>query len=151
MIRVRDRSSNASLTFEITGLYAQRQLSGPAASYWELDSVPASGSATAGGFTTYGPLVVAPSAFSPKLAAAVSPGQLAVGTGTWVAQPDMSRFSDADLSAIPADVSALTSRGFKFRRPELCTAHHQPADRARRHRQQPGRREVAARDQRHCS
>jgi FtsX-like permease family len=72
--------------------------------------VPASGSVTAGGFTTYGPLIVAPSAFATGLAAtSVSPGQLAVATGTWVAQPDMSRISYSDLSAISARVNALTS------------------------------------------
>jgi len=110
VIRLRDRSTNEPLTFEITGLYAQRQLSGPAASYWQLNNVPASGSTTASGFTTFGPLVVAPSVFSGRLArTSVAPGELAVATGTWVVQPDMSRFTDADLSAIPADVSALTS------------------------------------------
>jgi hypothetical protein len=109
-IKLRDRSSNGSLTFEITGLYAQRQLSGAAASYWQLDNVPASGATTASGFTTYGPLVVAPSAFARRLAAAsVSPGHLAVATGTWVAQPDMARISDADLNTIPGVVSTLTS------------------------------------------
>lgn len=56
-IKLRDRSSNASLTFEITGLFAERQLSGPAASYWGLNTLPASGSSTASGFVTYGPLV----------------------------------------------------------------------------------------------
>jgi FtsX-like permease family len=110
IIRLQDRSSNESLTFDITGLYAQRQLSGPAASYWQLNGVPASGSVTTSGFTTYGPLVVAPSAFSTELAAAsVSPGQLAVATGTWVAQPDLSHISYTDLSSISAGVSALTS------------------------------------------
>jgi hypothetical protein len=109
-IRLRDRSSNELVTFKISGLYAQRQLSGPAASYWQLNTVPASGSVTASGFTTYGPLVVAQSAFSLQLAAAsASSGQLAVATGTWVAQPDMSRFSYADLSTVSADVSSLTS------------------------------------------
>ena len=94
----------------ITGLFAQRQLSGAAASYWQLNTVPASGSSTASGFITYGPLVVAPSAFSPELAAAsVSPGQLAVATGTWVAQPDMSRLPDGNLPAISASVTALMS------------------------------------------
>ena len=107
-VKLRDRSSNTSLTFVITGLFAQRQLSGAAASYWQLNTVPASGSSTASGFITYGPLVVAPSAFSPKLAS-VSPGQLAVATGTWVAQPDMSRLPDGNLPAISASVTALTS------------------------------------------
>ena len=110
VLRLRDRTSNAPVTFEITGLYAQQQLSGPAAAYWQLNSVPASGSATAGGFTTYGPLVVAPQVFPSQLAAtSVTPGHLAAATGTWVAQPDMTRFTDAILSTTSARVSALSS------------------------------------------
>ncbi len=109
-IRLRDRSSNAALSFRVTGLYAERQLTGTAASYWQLNSVPASGSATAGGFITYGPLAVAASAFAQRLAAAsAAASQLAPSTGTWVAQPAMSRFTTADLSKIPANVSALTA------------------------------------------
>jgi len=107
-LRLRDRASNALLAFTITGLFAQRQLSGPAASYWELNSVPASGSASVGGFTTYGPLLVSPSAFG-------SP--LAVSSGTWVAQPDMADFTDTDLSAVSADVTAL--QGFVTNSAEL--------------------------------
>ncbi len=98
VLHVVDRSSDASLTFLITGLFAERQTSGSAASYWQLNSVPAGGSATASGFTTYGPLVVSPSAF---------PGQLAVGTGTWVAQPDMADFTASHLSAISASAGVI--------------------------------------------
>jgi ABC-type antimicrobial peptide transport system permease subunit len=111
-IRLQDRSSNKLVTFEITGLYAQRQLSGPAASYWQLNDIPASGSTTESGFNTYGPLVVAPTAFSSQLAAtAAAPDQLNVATGTWVAQPNMSRFSSTGLSTISASVGALIVSG----------------------------------------
>ena len=102
VLHVVDRSSDASLTFLLTGLYAERQALGSAASYWQLNSVPASGSATASGFTTYGPLVVSPSAF---------PGQLAVGTGTWVAQPDMADFTAGHLSAISASAGVIGASG----------------------------------------
>jgi hypothetical protein len=102
VLHVVDRSSDASLTFLLTGLYAERQTSGSAASYWQLNSVPASGSTTASGFTTYGPLVVSPSAF---------PGQLAVGTGTWVAQPDMADFTADHLSAISASAGVIGATG----------------------------------------
>ena len=98
VLHVVDRSSDASLTFEITGLYAERQTTGSSSSYWQLNSVPASGSTTASGFTTYGPLVVSPSAF---------PGQLTVGTGTWVAQPDMADFTASHLSAISASAGVI--------------------------------------------
>jgi hypothetical protein len=100
VLRVEDRTLNTRLAFAVTGLYAQRQLPGPAASYWQLNSVPASGSITASGFITYGPLVVPPSAF---------PGQLTPATGSWVDQPDMGAFSDTQLSAVSASVMALES------------------------------------------
>ena len=102
VLHVVDRDSDTSLAFRLTGLYAERQTPASAASYWQLNSIPASGAATASGFTTYGPLVVSPSAF---------PGQLAVGTGTWVAQPDMADFNPSDLSAISAHAGSLGSSG----------------------------------------
>ncbi len=46
VLQVRDRNSNAALTFKITGLYAERRTPASAASYWQLNSIPASGSTT---------------------------------------------------------------------------------------------------------
>lgn len=95
VLRVMDRNTGAPAAFVLTGLYAERQEPASEASYWRLNSVPASGSVdgtgAASGYTTYGPLVVSPSVF---------PGRLIPGTGTWVAQPDMAGFSTADLLAI---------------------------------------------------
>src|ERR1700733_959376 len=95
VLRVQDRDTGAPVTFILTGLYAERQSPASVASYWQLNSIPASGSVNgtgpASGYTTYGPLVVSPSAF---------PGRLAVGTGTWVAQPDMAGFNPSGLSAV---------------------------------------------------
>ena len=103
VLHVVDRNNNARVSFVVTGLYGQRRATTAAAgSYWQLNSIPASGSSTASGFTTYGPLVVAPSVF---------PGRLTVGTGTWVAQPDMADFNADDLSAISAHAGALGSSG----------------------------------------
>jgi hypothetical protein len=94
LLRVQDRNTGAPVTFVLTGLYAERRSPASAASYWQLDPIPASGSVdgtgAASGYTTYGPLVVSPGMF---------PGRLAEGTGTWVAQPDMTGFSTADLFA----------------------------------------------------
>src|ERR1700727_3125667 len=96
VLRVQDRDTGARVTFILTGLYAERQSPASVASYWQLNSIPASGSVngtgSASGYTTYGPLVVSPSMF---------PGRLAEGTGTWVAQPDMADFNASDLFAIP--------------------------------------------------
>jgi ABC-type lipoprotein release transport system permease subunit len=99
VLHFKDRVSNAAVTFQVTGLFARRQESAATAAYWGLDSLPVSGSSTLGGFTTYGPLLVDPSAFP----------ALAVGSGTWFAQPDMAAFGDTDLSAISADLSSLRS------------------------------------------
>ena len=108
VLRVQDRDTGAPATFILTGLYAERQSPASVASYWRLNSIPASGSVngtgSGSGYTTYGPLVVSPSVF---------PGRLAEGTGTWVAQPDMAGFSASDLFAIPIEgdsslLSALT-------------------------------------------
>ncbi|MGD0702874.1 MAG: ABC transporter permease, partial [Trebonia sp.] len=98
VLRVQDRDSSAQLTFILTGLYAERQSRASTASYWQLNSIPASGSSSASGFTTYGPLVVSPSVF---------PGRLAEGTGSWVAQPDMADFNASDLSAVSANLGAI--------------------------------------------
>ena len=99
VVRLSDRVSNAPVTFRITGLVARRQL--PAATaYWLLDPVPASGSASVGGFTTFGPLLVDPAAFG---------AALPVSSATWAAQPDMAAFTDTDLGQVAADVSALQS------------------------------------------
>ncbi|HEY6789512.1 MAG TPA: hypothetical protein VI365_19615 [Trebonia sp.] len=98
VLRVQDQHTGAHLTFILTGLYAERQSPGSAASYWQLNSIPASGLSSASGFTTYGPLVVSPSVF---------PGRLAEGTGTWVAQPDMADFNASDLSASSADLRTI--------------------------------------------
>ena len=102
VLHVEDRDSDTSVTFVLTGLFAERPTSASAASYWQLNSIPARGSATASGFTTYGPLVVSPSAF---------PRQLTVATGTWVAQPDMADFNASDLTAISAHAGAIGASG----------------------------------------
>ena len=95
VLRVQDEDTGAPVTFILTGLYAERQSPSSLASYWQLNSIPASGSVngtgSASGYTTYGPLVVSPSMF---------PGRLAEGTGTWVAQPDMAGFNAAHLFGI---------------------------------------------------
>jgi hypothetical protein len=95
LIRVEDQNTGAPVAFLLTGLYAQRQSPAGVASYWRLNSIPAAGfvngTGSASGYTTYGPLVVSPRAF---------PGRLAVGTGTWLAQPDMADFNASDLFAV---------------------------------------------------
>jgi hypothetical protein len=101
VLTLKDATNGARISFRITGLFAPRKLSGSAASYWALDTIPASGSSTQSGFTTYGPLLVSPAAFAPTA------GALRALTGTWLAQPDMAKLTGSDLTAISGDVSAL--------------------------------------------
>ncbi|HEY0935433.1 MAG TPA: FtsX-like permease family protein, partial [Trebonia sp.] len=93
-----DRNTGTRVAFKVTGLYGQRQRSGNAASYWRLDSLSASGSVTSGGFISYGPLIVPPTAF---------PGRLAASTGTWLAVPDLDSVPGTELSALSAGITAL--------------------------------------------
>ena len=109
VLTLRDEIGNARVSFRITGLVAPRRLSGTATSYWALDTIPASGSGTQNGYTAYGPLLVNPAAFAPATSSTGfgATGTLRAATGTWLAQPDMDRFADTDLSAIAGQVSAL--------------------------------------------
>lgn len=97
LLELRDRVSSQLVRFLITGIYAPDRTS---SSYWNLDTIPASGSATVGGFTTYGPLLVNETAFASALTA---------DAGSWVAQPDMAAFNATDMTATAARVSALQS------------------------------------------
>ena len=101
VLTLKDGISGARISFRITGLFAPRRLSGAAASYWALNMIATSGSSTQSGFTTYGPLLVSPAAFAPTA------GALRALTGTWLAQPEMAKFTGADMAAISGDVSAL--------------------------------------------
>jgi hypothetical protein len=98
VLRLRDRVDGQLVRFRLTGVFAPRQLSGSAASYWGLNIVGSSGVSTPGDFITYGPLVVSQSAFA---------GPLKVDLASWIAQPEMARFSATDLTAVARDVSAL--------------------------------------------
>ncbi len=98
VLRLRDRLTNALVSFDITGVFAPRQGSGPADSYWKLSYFPASGRSASFGSTTYGPLVVSQAALGPVLT---------MLSGSWVAQPDMTAFGDGDLNSMSASVAAL--------------------------------------------
>jgi FtsX-like permease family len=94
-LRMKDRTSGQFVRFVVTGLYRPRQVSAP---YWGLDSIAQSGSSTAQGYTTYGPLVVPTTAFS---------GPLAVSTGTWLAQPQTASIPADQLTTVATNVNGL--------------------------------------------
>ena len=111
VLTLTDGISQARLSFRVSGLFVPRGASGTAASYWALNTIAASGSSAQSGYTLYGPLLVSPAAFGPTTngagAGSGTAGPLTANAGTWLAQPDMAKFTDADMSAIPGNVSAL--------------------------------------------
>ncbi len=98
VLHLRDTISHTLVSFAITGVFAPRHGGGPDDSYWKLSYIPASGRSASFGSTTYGPLVVSQAAFGPTLT---------VLSGSWVAQPDVTRFTDGDLNQVSASVAAL--------------------------------------------
>ena len=101
VLRLEDRNTTTRLTFPLTGLYAQRQLSGAAAAYWQVDSLPASGSSHRERLHHLRAACAPSPAFSAALAAA---------SGTWVAEPDMGAFTGSQLSAVSAAVRRSKAR-----------------------------------------
>jgi FtsX-like permease family len=95
LLRMKDRISGHFVRFLVTGLYRPRQVS---SEYWNLDDIALTGSSTASGFTTYGPLIVQAGAFA---------GPLAVYSGSWLAQPQTASFPAGQLTAVAGSVSAL--------------------------------------------
>jgi hypothetical protein len=103
VLAFQDRVSGSQVRFRVSGLFTPRQLrpgqpTGSADPFWGLNTIPASGDTTLGGFTTYGPLVVASAAFSTVIP---------LYQGSWVAQPDLSRLPNGDFGAASASLTAL--------------------------------------------
>lgn len=96
-----DRVTKARDRLRLVGIYRPDSRSGPAAMYWHLDVVGASGVSSAGGFVTYGPLVVDPAAFRD--------GQLAVAETSWVALPRTAEIGDSELSTLAGKITRARS------------------------------------------
>jgi hypothetical protein len=97
VLRMRDRITEGYVRFVVTGLYRPRQVSSP---YWNLSEIAPSGSSTASGFTTFGPLTVPAAAFA---------GGLTVYQGTWLAEPQAADIPADQLTAVAANVNGLRS------------------------------------------
>ena len=95
VLRMRDRITEGYVRFVVTGLYRPRQVSSP---YWNLSEIAPSGSSTASGFTTFGPLTVPAAAFA---------GDLPVSQGTWLAEPQTASIPAGQLTAVAANVNGL--------------------------------------------
>ena len=94
-LRMQDGITKGYVRFVVTGLYRPRQVSSP---YWNLSEIAPSGSSTASGFTTFGPLTVQAAAFA---------GDLPVSQGTWLAEPQTASIPAGQLTAVAANVSGL--------------------------------------------
>ena len=101
VLRLKDRVSGHVIRFVVTGLYRPESVSGASAAYWSLDDVALSGSSTASGFTTYGPLTVQASAF------AGSAAPLTADAGSWLAQPQTALIPAGQLTTVAANVTTL--------------------------------------------
>jgi FtsX-like permease family len=95
VLRMRDRITERYVRFTVTGLYRPRQVSSP---YWRLSEIAQSGSSTASGFTTFGPLTVQAAAFA---------GDLPVFAGTWLAEPRTASIPAGQLTTVAANVDGL--------------------------------------------
>jgi len=97
-LRMMDRNSGHYVRFVVTGLYRPRQVS---SEYWNLNDIALTGSSTASGFTTYGPLTVQAGAFAGPA------GPLAVYGGSWLAQPATASVPPDELGTVAGQVDAL--------------------------------------------
>ncbi len=100
-LRMKDRISGQYVRFAVTGLYRPRQVS---SDYWNLNEVAPTGSSTASGFSTYGPLAVQAGAFAGPAGQA---GPLAVYGGSWLAQPETASVPADELGTVAGQVDAL--------------------------------------------
>ena len=99
LLSLPDRDTGARVRFRLTGTYRPRD---PRSQYWGLDLIGTSGISVQGNFVTYGPLIVAPAAFSG--------GSLPVGQASWLARPAASRIPVSDLQGLAARISRLEFR-----------------------------------------
>lgn len=94
VITTRDAQSGKPVALRVTGIYAARD---PASGYWGLDLIGPDGQASAGGFTTYGPLVVSPAAFH---------GRLSGTAASWAVLPDTAALTGPGLDQVAARLGA---------------------------------------------
>jgi hypothetical protein len=97
LLGLRDRSTGAPVRIRLTGIFRPRD---GASSYWGLNLIGPSGVSAGGGFATYGPLIVAPQAFTGR--------QLTTGGASWVALPDLRRIN-GDFTALAGRVRAMAT------------------------------------------
>jgi hypothetical protein len=91
-LSVRDSLGGPPAQVELTCTFSERD---PGSSYWQLDPLGVSGTATVGGFTSFGPLVTAEPPANWPVPAAI---------GSWLALPDFGAMTATNLSALSASI-----------------------------------------------
>jgi hypothetical protein len=99
LLSLPDRDTGARVRLRLTGTYRPHD---PGSPYWDLDLIGTSGVSVQGSFVTYGPLIVAPAAFSG--------GDLPVGQASWLARPAPSRIPVGDLQGLAARIRRMEFR-----------------------------------------
>lgn len=102
VLRLRDRSTGALVSLQVTGLFRQRS----AAPYWAADPVGAAGVTVADGFASYGPAVLSPAATG---TAAFGRAGLQVGELSFAILPDLSSLPPTKLAALAGRLASATS------------------------------------------
>jgi hypothetical protein len=94
-----DSDTGRPVALVVTGLY---RAADPAAPYWRLDLLPASGESTVPGFQTYGPFIAAAGGFGS--------GRLTAGQQSWLAEPDVAAIGARQLPGLAARLQGMVSR-----------------------------------------
>jgi FtsX-like permease family len=97
LLPLREQVSGQSVRARVTGVFAPDVTPGHTSAFWQLNLVSASGVSRAGGFATYGPLVVNQAALG---------AALPVGEGSWAVAPVAADITRADMTAMATQVSA---------------------------------------------
>ncbi len=106
VLALRDRATRAKVRLQITGLYQPVDRASP---YWGLDLISPTGVSAAPGFVTYGPFVVADSAFGAQ--------KLPVGAATWLYQLGTTHLQASQLK--PLATALNQALRFLSRSPDL--------------------------------
>lgn len=102
VLALHDTDTAAPVRIRVTGLFRPRDLASP---YWRLNVLGASGSSVQGQFVTYGPLIVAPSAFGTRGASRA--GGLAAGQASWVVVPDLGQVAAGQLGPLAGRITRV--------------------------------------------
>ena len=140
VLRLRYLGTGAVVSLRVSGLFQPRD---PAALYWRLDQISPSGVSVASGFTSYGPAVASPAAFSAS--GTGRPAALQPNVASAEVLPAASAIGSADLDGLAARLNQTIGQWLERR--DLASQHVDAADPGQRRRGASGRQGTGA-DQR---